>query len=113
MYKEIIKLVMPNFEVTKIYERENTIYKYLWIDTTTGYFELPLSELGRLCKEWCFNYYYVGSVMIGTTSYRFDLTEKTRHDCPDINNFYGNTELEAIIKATEWVAKKKGLLDAN
>lgn len=69
---------------------------------------LNLDTLGRLCKEWL---------------YKNDIHLSIERTIPlDIQNttwfielernygFHDISELEAIIKVTEWVAKEKGLL---
>jgi len=80
MYKEIRKLVDPN----------NTA--------------CCDSELGRLCKEWISN--QNTSVASGKDKEYFCMFRNLNND----ETIEANTELEAIIEATEFIAKKKNLL---
>jgi len=110
--KELLSLVMPNFEVINIYIRKNILCDYLWVETTTGYYELPLSELGRLCKEWCLkqgeeSYIFSKSINKAFIGYQCYVYIRGLGEAETTSK---NTELEAIIKATEFVDKEKGLL---
>jgi len=64
-----------------------------------------VDTLGRLCKEWCLKQrYYLQSHI-----------QSSGGDCKctgidTVRDFRENSELEAILKATEWVANEKGLL---
>jgi len=72
---------------------------------------LNLDTLGRLMKEWCHIKGFL--VKIHYPLNRVDIAVSVAQDNSTIfgeKEFIENTELEAIIKATEWVAKEKGLL---
>jgi len=71
---------------------------------------INLDTLGRLYKEWCGKQGYVlfsdcyGTLDIYLHGATYPIDKKITSKLWDI------TELKAIIKATEWVAKEKGLL---
>jgi len=81
---------------------------------------INLDTLGRLCKEWCINQdcYSVSTFVHTKGKAKVKWTEQRYADkFNQVHNldfespyFYGNTEPEAIILVTEWVAKAKGLL---
>ena len=101
--KELLSLVLGE-EILTVFEQESKYYKFLHIETHGEYINLSLDTLGRLCKEWCRDNEFI----LTSATYR------TFGICYINNNndgkFKGKIELEAIIKATEWVAKKLGLL---
>jgi len=73
--------------------------------------KLNLDTLGRECKEWCHIKGFF--IKIHYPLNRVDIAVSVAQDNTTIfgeKEFIENTELEAIIKATEWVAKEKGLL---
>lgn len=79
-------------------------------------FQVNLDTLGRLCKEWCLTKEWMICSNINGKDYSGEgigfasLQDfEYEYDCDKLQ-FSANTELEAIIKATKWVAKEKGLL---
>ena len=71
---------------------------------------LNKDTLGRLCKEWC---HKQGAIEIHSGIENNDdyVCIVDFEGCFDVLYFrQNNTELQAIIKATEWIAKEKGLL---
>jgi len=93
------------------YIDDNVLYYHTYANIVIGTrdYEINLDTLGRLCKEWCFfqGYYLISGydfeneIMTCFVNVKDELTTE---------EFEDKTELEAIIKATEWVAKEKGLL---
>ena len=68
--------------------------------------DLNLDTFGRLCKEWCWDKGYALESYLGCCKVIELPTNKT------LKVFAANIEeLPQIIKATEWVAKEKGLLN--
>ncbi len=73
--------------------------------------EINLDTLTRLCKEWCYSENYI-------LESRIHLQQKSKGVCNvywmsmdnDKDVFVENTELEAVIKATEFIARKENLL---
>ena len=81
---------------------------YTPIDKRKWDTKLNLDTLGRLCKEWLSELYpnfsikWANHKAIGMEDFQVRIW---------LNNVCigkGKTELEAIIQATEWVAKEKG-----
>ena len=74
---------------------------------------LNKDTLGRLCKEWCMKNGYILDIryLSEFSKYRCIIQyEKNGLEFPVIDCIpLENLELEAIIKATEWVAKEKGI----
>ena len=105
--KKLVTLVLgeDDYRISKMdKERDinisgNTVY----IPTTYGSSEINLDTFARLCKEWCLE--QDEELMSGM---RFG--SWTCIDGNDMNTETSDTEVEAIIKATEWVAKEKGLI---
>jgi hypothetical protein len=69
---------------------------------------LNLDTLTRLCKEWCIKEGYFTNVTLG--SQRCVIEVIPIHEVDMVFNEWDNSEQEAVIKATEWVAKEKGLI---
>ena len=65
--------------------------------------EINLDTLGRLCKEWCLEQ---GFIMNVQTS---DINCMIYIGATD-TDIQAKTEIEAIVEATEYIAKEKGLL---
>jgi len=105
--KELLSLVLSK-EVKEInaINKDEKFEDILWYnDYSDG---LNLDTLGRLCKEWCLKQdYEINSrfqhPMIAINLYMYGYEVKA-------NSFIEKTELEAIMKATEWVAKERDLL---
>ena len=109
--KELLSLVL-NEEIKEInsVSKEDKFENILWYnDYEDG---INIDTLGRLCKEW----YYENA--LGHSAWLCPKKDKTwEHNkfALYVNGHeekyvYGDTELEAIIKATKWIANKKGLL---
>ena len=121
--KELLSLVLGDDEEV-LFINKDLIDNYLQFKSWSGKRkQINLDTLGRLCKEWCFKYSYQ-LLPLGMWYHN----DKQEHCClqkhfsipiseavgvADVDRFYGKTELEAIIKATEWVAKEKGLLNED
>lgn len=105
-------------KVTIIYDiNTKTEYKidnqYICFDANIGYKAINIDTLTRLMKEWCYKQgYKIGvtnhSVELYTfkewkpfTSLKFRTTDDVNKDCD---------WFPMILKATNWVAKEKGLL---
>jgi len=106
---ELLNLVLKKEIIEIRHILDNTIhFKYMAEDKKKYVGSENLDTLGRLCKEWCFKQDCL------LLSSKYDINDwvcYVDYDCEDTNKAYrGKTELEAIIKATEWVAKEKGLL---
>jgi len=72
---------------------------------------LNLDTLSRLCKKWCNKQNYVLESAIDKKAWcnYYEGVDLSDEDKP-LDYTLGDTEQEAIVKATEWVAKEKGLL---
>jgi len=121
--KELLSLVLEE-NVQKIYTEINDGKYGKSIQFSTGIkgnlggiyadSHINLDTLGRLCKEWCRdNHYIVVSALINNecgarAKVKYSFIGDAFLDI-ESEYFYANTESEAIIKATEWVAKEKGL----
>ena len=110
MNKELLSLVLGvKFETYELKDNFINVNNLMLHKYGNVYTPLNLDTLGRLYKEWCLKQDYVltsfvdhcGSGFCQVSSGVYGM--KRQHDI-------GDTELEAIIKATEWVAKEKGLL---
>ncbi len=104
--KELLSLVLDE-EVTATsfsYTAEENQMTYTIKNEKHSYNELNLDTLGRLMKEWCSAQdYLLWSSVKNIGVEKFHTFEKKVFQVE-------RTELEAIIKATEWVAREKGLL---
>jgi len=112
--KELLSLVL-NEEFTRPSEFKivgNNIKWYeMTIQNTPRYLrQINLDTLGRLCKEWCIKQGY--RIMSGyyTNSEKYMIKAEVRKGIGlEARIVYVsakcNTEIEAIIKATEWAAK--------
>ncbi len=118
--KELLSLVLdediPDFRL-EIDKGKNAIDSCIEIscwDNTHKEFEacydINLDTLNRLCKEWCIKqdgmisiYCHQDTIAVSVSLDR----GLTKYSSPSMSVY---TELEAIIKATEWVAKEKRLL---
>lgn len=75
---------------------------------------LNLDTLTRLCKEWCLEKGYICEIRYLNEykkhrcliHYEIDGQEFTEVSCIQLED----TELQAVTKATEWVAKEKGMI---
>lgn len=70
------------------------------------WFTVNLDTLGRLCKEWCLNKgYHLVEYVNGV-----EITE--RAGCKKIKTIQNAKDfsVETVIKSTEWVANKEGML---
>jgi len=114
--KELLSLVLDkkvqSFDPNIVFD-ENDIrgHSYLMVvleDETDQYgisVAYVTDHVGRLCKEWCIKQKY--AVTSGIT---LSVIADTRYECVVTQNkihreYSPYSELEAIIKATEWVAK--------
>lgn len=70
---------------------------------------LNLDTLGRLCKEWCLGQ---GYSLLSSTQGRLYINSKLGISgyFDFLHTILRESELEAIIKATEWIANEKGLM---
>jgi len=107
--KELLSLVLgKNITEIKYVELTNSIkceYGKEWRDFIT----VNLDTLGRLCKEWCWikHYNLISGRYLPNDKFFCDGETDFKNKCITI---YADTELEATILATEWIAKEKGLL---
>jgi len=104
--KELLSLVL-GYPVEILEERGNEIFTKTIAEPPFGSAleQQNKDTISRLCKEWCYEQ------MWNTTS---NLERPAwSYSCgiflvsSNIKWFSGDTELEAITKATEWVAKKR------
>jgi len=117
--KELLSLV-ANEEVKEIQERIYNNKLYYKTPCVGNKFDekilyISLDTLGRRMKEWCRNRHYivVSALIDNECGARAKIKYSFKGDAfldVETEYFYANTEAEAIIKATEWVAKEKGLL---
>ncbi len=109
--KELLSLV-SGMEVLSVNKQSHvnrlhytTLHKT--VDTLKSHY-INLDTLGRLCKEWCWGDCKEAINSMPTKDGWF-ATSTTYYEM-SLDGFEANTELEAIIKATDWVAKEKGLI---
>ena len=107
------KVYYKDLAMVKVHIGNNELFyskkDYKW----TGH-SINLDTLTRLCKEWCYNCKddSVSIVIyhdhLGKYNAQVDFTIAT-----ELGEqwFSGDTELEAVIEATHWVDKKKGLIN--
>ena len=95
--KELLSLVL-GYEVLKInYSQDNELG---YVRQGNPFCTLNLDTLGRRCKEWCATHgYNVSSNLVASM-----LTSK------GTRRIFDGEELETILEATNYVAKKKGQL---
>lgn len=112
--KEIINKELLSLVVAEKVTNHGVENNELWytIPKVFGHKILNLDTLGRLCKEWCTT---KECALFSGWDYENGHYNAliARHETNDIVDNYGDTELEAIIKATEWVAKEKGIKDEH
>lgn len=111
--KELLGLVLDEgLIVQEVYQPQNieTIaFKYTELGfkyENTNMFNscgINLDTLTRLCKEWLISKNYTIALFSAISKKQW-LIAINEHQ------FFADTELEAVIKATEWVAKEKGLI---
>jgi len=106
--KELLSLVLGINNISGIYEiTDNELNYATYADITQGMrdYDLNLDTLGRLCKEWCYD---LNSIILTSGRYSYDkfFASKDNQNCIG----FGETELEAIINATEYIANEKGLV---
>ena len=101
--KELLSLVLGEKVLQIIFSKENNHlpHNYIHVIKARKTTMINLDTFGRLCKEYVNN---VSDYMVWSTTNMAKLK--------DLNNgkyidklFSGNTELEAIIKATKWVVE--------
>jgi len=107
---ELLSLVLNN-EIRVFEHKDNNIeyiegYEHGYLDA--DWQSINLDTLGRLCKKWC---YEQGILLESGNTYCtiIDMSETSVMNLGD-ERYVETTELEAIIKATVWVAKEKGLI---
>lgn len=107
--KELLSLILDRKDIKEVDSEfipfDNEIAVVMQDEEILHY---NLDTLGRLCKEWCHKHGYYISSMITKGGKGF--AESDIFFCHQIDSFEEDIELEAIIKATKWVAKEKGLL---
>jgi len=111
--KELLSLILgiPQGAITELKPyTENDIVYTTYTLPTIKYKILNLDTLSRKCKEWCLEQGYNTYLMIGTQRHILELFSiEDMDEC--VYQEWDTTELKAIIKATEWVAKEKGLIN--
>ncbi len=105
--KELLSL-MEGEEVDTIFFRPLKNYLiYTVVDEPDKDIVLNLDTLTRLCKEWCFKKEYIlasAFIVKGFFSSSYCLIKRpTMSNEKYVCATHGDTELEAVIKATEWV----------
>ena len=110
--KELLSLVLGIEVLHCCIECNHVVYEWNKPFPNKSYHhgdELNLDTLGRLCKEWCLKQRYSCKTWqrLGKTK-KFVLQLHSHDECA--YDTLGDTELEAIIKATEFIAKEKELI---
>jgi len=117
--KELLSLIV-GYKVTyieikpKISNKQRIFYCFLDEDDIECEEFFCIEMLGRLCKEWCDKKGYslsstcTGRVLV--SRYWYNKRKRGVSKKQDKELFKADTEVEAIIKATEWVAREKGLI---
>ena len=110
--KKLLSLVMGD-DVVKI--ESDVIRNGLVVHFELAKEHLNLDTLGRLCKEWCWKQGYSLQItwMLDDGFRYMEIAiwdKETMLQKYEVPANPKDTELDAIIKATEWVAKEKGLI---
>ena len=109
---DLLGLVLDE-KVIKIEPRKahNNIYYTIEFDEDELDLDKSIDTLTRLMKEWCWEQDYWLASGRDTETFWFAELENSEKDewCP---RRVEQSEFEAVLKATEWVAKEKGLLSA-
>lgn len=119
---ELLLLIFGGHSTMHLFDKNrqlSIIGNILYIPKTYGSTEFNIDTLTRLLKEWCFMQGYKVS------SYQEDMSENRIAYQVSLNYGYINesqlgsdfdtklfydTEFEAVLRATEWVVKEKGLI---
>ena len=112
--KELLSLVLDE-EFTRPSEIKKVGNNLMWyemtIQNTPRYKrDVNLDTLGRLCKEWIYKntaYEVTAYKLQDTNEYRCVVGLNLLSKYKDVVGFYADTELEAIIKATERIMENK------
>jgi len=115
--KELLSLVL-GLDVMAVCSEQGGKLKYCFDDSCGNLIsresKINLDTLGRLCKEWCETQDYnafscpkMVKAFAGCQLY-YRWNDGTISD--EMLFFEADTELEAIVKATEFVVNEKGLL---
>jgi len=111
--KELLSLVL-GYEIADV---KDVIDNTLYFNNVNHGDYINLDTLGRLCKEFIYlqplyddKTYQVATLLRSDGMYRCVIGSVLGRDLQNRTSFDGETELEAIIKATEWIAYEKGLL---
>jgi len=107
--KKLLSLVMGD-DVVKI--ESDVIRNGLVVHFELAKEHLNLDTLGRLCKEWCWKNYFI-TIRSGIAENGGWSNLANDNSVSFVSMDIPLTEFEAIIKATEWVANKKGLMNEN
>ena len=111
--KELLSLVL-GIEITRIdYKiKGNELEVLQKFYSHSDWVAINLDTLGRLYKEWCWEQgYYIALKRRNVDCYKAYPCVINR-DASSVE-FVGITELEAIIKATEWVAKDNDMIESE
>ena len=116
--KELLGLVLgEELDILQIDDNEILCFSYTYNDRTDYLGEnnyLNVDTLTRLMKEWCLEQGYTISALPVKEEYIYWISEVIRYtDEAEYREFYdteNTTEHEAVLKATKWVAKEKGLI---
>ncbi len=109
--KELLSLSLdiPLYAITDVVLNNNNEVLYsTYTLPTIKYKAVNLDTLGRLCKDWLKCKGYVVTITHHLDTVAVYLHAGVRRYSSESMSVY--TELEAIIKATEWVANEKNML---
>jgi len=105
--KELLSLVLDK-EVRDKYLEVKIEDNSLKYSVKIGFVKyINLDTLGRLCKEWIIEQGYDYEISTDKNSTNIELFKDLMSETIFLSY---TTELKAIVVATEWVAKEKGLL---
>ena len=107
--KELLSLVLNYSDINNIYElgdNEVSITRYANIARGSREEDINIDTLGRLCKEWCLKQGYHLIEYVNAV----EIIQRT--GCRNLHKIINTKDFKAstVIKATKWVANKKGLL---
>ena len=103
-YAKYVRKV-EKFKIALTNEKYNTVLVYQEIGNNEK--TINLDTLTRLCKEWCYKQDYVIKSFIDHSGDCFAYISSGIKGMQYKDGFCSDTELEAVLKATQWVRDNK------
>jgi len=103
LLSEVLDASYDNTTITRVYKPAEENFIAWETDTITSkYHSINIYELAHKCKEWLKN--NVSNANSGFDNGHRNFCHIENYNIQDI--FYADTEVEAIIKACEWILKE-------